>query len=64
LHAQAISELQRATSLSGDSPIYVAQVGVAYAAAGKNGEALGVIAQADAFAGAKAEEKVGLLRSE
>ncbi len=28
LHAQAISELQSATSLSGDSPLYMAQVGV------------------------------------
>lgn len=45
LHAQSISELQSATSLSGPSPIYMAQVGVAYAAAGKNAEALSVIDQ-------------------
>jgi len=45
LHAEAISELQSATSLSGDSPIYMAQVGVAYAAARRNTEALGVIDQ-------------------
>ena len=44
-HAQAISELQSATTLSGDSPIYLAQVGVAYAAAGRNAEALAVIDQ-------------------
>ena len=45
LHVQAISELQSATTLSGDSPIYLAQVGVAYAADSKNAEALHVIDQ-------------------
>src|SRR5260370_38155217 len=45
LHAQAISELQSATSLSRDSPIYMAQVGVAYTPAGKNAEALSGIHQ-------------------
>jgi TolB-like protein/DNA-binding winged helix-turn-helix (wHTH) protein/Tfp pilus assembly protein PilF len=45
LHPQAISELQSATTLSGNSPIYLAQVGVAYAAAGRNVEALTVIDQ-------------------
>lgn len=42
-HTQAISKLQSPTTLSGDSPIYLAQVGVAYAAAGRTAEALAVI---------------------
>lgn len=45
LHAQAISELQSATTLSGDSPIYLAQVGAADAAGGRNAEARVVIDQ-------------------
>ena len=43
MHEQAVSELQNATSLSGGSPLYMAQIGVAYARAGRNSEALNVI---------------------
>ena len=35
LHSKGISELKRAASLSGDSPLYTAQVAVALAAAGR-----------------------------
>jgi len=37
---EGVSELKRAASLSGDSPLYTAQVTIALAAAGRNGEAL------------------------
>jgi len=40
LHSQGVDELQRAASLSGESPLYSAQVAVAFAAAGQNREAL------------------------
>ena len=40
LHSKGISELKRAASLSGDSPLYTAQVAVALAAAGRKREAL------------------------
>ena len=40
LHSESVSELKRAASLSGDSPLYTAQVAVALAAAGQKREAL------------------------
>jgi len=40
---QPIPELQKATQLSGGSPLYLSQVGVAFAAAGRNAEALRVV---------------------
>ena len=40
LHNEAVNELKRAASLSGDSPLYTAQIAVALAAAGRNREAL------------------------
>ena len=40
LHSESVSELKRAASLSGDSPLYTAQVAVALAAAGRKPEAL------------------------
>ena len=45
LHEQGLAELQSAASLSGNSPLYLAQVGVAYAAAGKRAEALEIVVQ-------------------
>jgi tetratricopeptide (TPR) repeat protein len=45
LHEQGLAELQRAASLSGNSPLYLAQVAVAYAAAGKKTEALRTVAR-------------------
>jgi TolB-like protein/DNA-binding winged helix-turn-helix (wHTH) protein/Flp pilus assembly protein TadD len=60
LYAQAISELQSATGLSGDSPLYMAQVGVAYAVAGKNAEALGAIDQLQKLATQRYVSSYGL----
>jgi TolB-like protein/DNA-binding winged helix-turn-helix (wHTH) protein len=40
LHSESVGELKRAASLSGDSPLYTAQVAVALAAAGRKREAL------------------------
>jgi TolB-like protein/DNA-binding winged helix-turn-helix (wHTH) protein/Tfp pilus assembly protein PilF len=40
LHGEAVAELKRAANLSGDSPLYTAQVGVAFAVAGRNRDAL------------------------
>ena len=40
LHSEAVIELQKAASLSGDSPLYSAQVAVALAVAGRKNEAL------------------------
>jgi TolB-like protein/DNA-binding winged helix-turn-helix (wHTH) protein/Flp pilus assembly protein TadD len=42
-HKEGLDELQKATGLSGDSPLYMAQVGVALAVAGEKKEALHVI---------------------
>ena len=43
LQSEAIDELQTAATLSGRSPLYTAQVGVALAVAGRNRDALGII---------------------
>ena len=40
LHSEAVNELKRAANLSGDSPLYRAQVAVALAVAGRNRDAL------------------------
>jgi hypothetical protein len=40
LHSEAVNELKNAANLSGDSPLYTAQVAVALAVAGRNGNAL------------------------
>lgn len=40
LHSEAVNELKKAANLSGDSPLYTAQVAVALAIAGRNREAL------------------------
>ena len=40
---RAIPEFQKAAQLSGESPLYLSQVGVAFAAAGKTTDALGVV---------------------
>jgi len=42
---RGLAELQRAASLSGNSPLYLAQVGVAHAMAGRKTEALRIIGQ-------------------
>lgn len=40
LHSDAVNELKKAASLSGDSPLYTAQVAVALAVEGRNDDAL------------------------
>jgi len=45
LYEQGLTDLEKAASLSGNSPLYLAQVGVAYASAGKKTEALRIIGQ-------------------
>jgi TolB-like protein/DNA-binding winged helix-turn-helix (wHTH) protein len=45
MHEQGLAELQTAAGLSGDSPLYVAQVAVADALAGRQSETLMIIAQ-------------------
>jgi TolB-like protein/DNA-binding winged helix-turn-helix (wHTH) protein/Tfp pilus assembly protein PilF len=40
LHGEAVNELKKAANLSGGSPLYTAQVAVALAVAGRNGDAL------------------------
>lgn len=44
-HKEGLAELQRAASLSGNSPLYLAQVAVAYGVAGRKTEALRTVAQ-------------------
>jgi len=50
LHNEAVNELKRAASLSGDSPLYAAQVAVALAAAGRNRDALQIARELEASA--------------
>jgi TolB-like protein/DNA-binding winged helix-turn-helix (wHTH) protein/Tfp pilus assembly protein PilF len=49
LHSEGVSELKRAASLSGGSPLYTAQVGVALAAAGRRREALRIAHELEAI---------------
>jgi tetratricopeptide (TPR) repeat protein len=42
---KGLTELQTAAALSGNSPLYLAQVAVALASAGRKSEALGIISQ-------------------
>ena len=49
LHSQGVEELQRAASLSGESPLYGAQVAVALAASGKHREALRIAHELEAM---------------
>ncbi len=48
LHSQAVDELKKAARLSGDSPLYTAQVAVAFAVAGRNREALRIAHELEA----------------
>ncbi|HXZ79640.1 MAG TPA: winged helix-turn-helix domain-containing protein [Terriglobales bacterium] len=45
LYKEGLAELERAAKLSGNSPIYLAQVAVAHAAVGRKPEALRIVAQ-------------------
>jgi tetratricopeptide (TPR) repeat protein len=48
LYEEGLAELRSAASLSGNCPLYLAQVGVAYAAQGRKTEALQIAAQLQA----------------
>ncbi len=60
LHQQGLTELQSAASLSGNSPLYLAQVGVAHASAGRRPEALQIVAQLEAISSAQYVSPYGL----
>ena len=49
LHSEAVNELKKAANLSGDSPLYTAQVAVALALAGRNGDALRIAHELEAI---------------
>ena len=49
LHSEAVNELKKAASLSGDSPLYTAQVAVALAVEGRNGDALRIAHELEAI---------------
>jgi hypothetical protein len=60
LHDQGLVELQTAASLSGNSPLYLAQVAVAYASAGKKTEALQIVAQLQSISSTRYVSPYGL----
>jgi TolB-like protein/DNA-binding winged helix-turn-helix (wHTH) protein/Tfp pilus assembly protein PilF len=60
LREQGLAELQTAASLSGNSPLYLAQVAVAHASAGRKTEALRIIAQLQMIAGSRYVSPYGL----
>jgi TolB-like protein/DNA-binding winged helix-turn-helix (wHTH) protein/Flp pilus assembly protein TadD len=57
---QGLAELQTAASLSGNSPLYLAQVAVAHASAGRKTEAIRIIAQLQTIAGTRYVSPYGL----
>jgi TolB-like protein/DNA-binding winged helix-turn-helix (wHTH) protein/Flp pilus assembly protein TadD len=59
-HEQGLTELQTAASLSGNSPLYLAQVAVAHAAAGRKPEALQIVAQLQAVSSTRYVSPYGL----
>src|SRR6266567_2688385 len=60
LHKQGLAELEKAASLSGNSPLYLAQVGVAYASAGRRTAALRIIGQLQRLSGERYVSPYGL----
>ena len=60
LREKGLEELQFAASLSGNSPLYLAQVGVAHALAGRQSEALRVIAQLQTISGERYVSPYGM----
>jgi TolB-like protein/DNA-binding winged helix-turn-helix (wHTH) protein len=60
LHEQGLAELQTAASLSGNSALYLAQVAVAHASAGRKTEALRIIAELQMIAVARYVSPYGL----
>ena len=49
LHSEAVNELKEAANLSGDSPLYTAQVAVALAVEGRSGDALRIAHELEAI---------------
>ena len=60
MREKGFEELHTAASLSGNSPLYLAQVGVAHASAGRQTEALRVIAQLQTLSGERYVSPYGL----
>jgi TolB-like protein/DNA-binding winged helix-turn-helix (wHTH) protein len=60
LHEQGFAELQTAASLSGNSPLYLAQVAVAHATAGRMTEALQIVAQLQSISSTQYVSPYGL----
>ena len=60
LRDQGLAELQTAASLSGNSPLYLAQVAVADASAGKKTEALQIVAQLQSISSSQYVSPYGL----
>jgi TolB-like protein/DNA-binding winged helix-turn-helix (wHTH) protein len=60
LHDQGLAELQTAASLSGNSPLYLAQVAVAHASAGRKPEALQIVAQLQTISSTRYVSPYGL----
>ena len=60
LHEQGLAELQTAASLSGNSPLYLAQVAVAHASAGRTAEALRIVGELQTISGARYVSPYGL----
>jgi TolB-like protein len=60
MHEQGLVELQTAASLSGNSPLYLAQVAVAHASAGRKMEALQIAAQLQTISSTRYVSPYGL----
>jgi TolB-like protein/tetratricopeptide (TPR) repeat protein len=60
LHEEGLAELERAAALSGNSPLYLAQVAVAHASTGRKTEALGIVAQLQAVSSERYVSPYGL----
>jgi hypothetical protein len=60
MHEQGFDELQTAASLSGNSPLYLAQVAVAHATAGRMTEALQIVAQLQSISSTQYVSPYGL----
>jgi hypothetical protein len=60
LHEKGLAELQSAASLSGYNPLYLAQVAVAHASAGRKTEALRIVAELQAVSSDRYVSPYGL----
>jgi TolB-like protein/DNA-binding winged helix-turn-helix (wHTH) protein/tetratricopeptide (TPR) repeat protein len=60
LDEKGLAELQSAAGLSGNSPLYLAQVGVAHASAGRKSEALRIVTQLQTISGERYVSPYGL----